>query len=663
MPPKKRRISSDSHRRKLSRDRNAKRLRRSNETQEEVLLRRCQIAIRMSEIRSNEDEEERAHRLSQNAVRIAEMRANETEEERAHRLLQNVTRIAEMRANETVDERSRSIRINANRQRTQREQESDQQRTKRIQTNRIRVFIRNSRTHRIAVNETDVEEYYIGPMNDICSNCNSKNFAKEKPSDGKYTQCCHKGRVSLQSLKSLPPLEKDLLTDANPYSKDFIKCIRNYNSALAFASIGAEVSQMSGHGTYCYKIQEQIYHRISALHPNEGVRPKFAQLYILDSDEALNERMNVRSNNSCNRQLMLQLDQMIRCVNPFAEAYKMMYELEIENGTTDLCMYIRHDRNLDLRRYNAPKVNEVAIVFQNVDGEPPFKRDIRIHSRSLRTSEQLSILSSNCDPMSYPILFPFGDEGWKIGIGCTLCEFYSYQFAIRDNFNQLLNAGKLTQQFIVDAYVKIEGNNLNFVKQQQSKLRVEQYRGLMDHIMNSESNNVKAGKAIILPSSFQGSPRAMAQNYQDAMAIVRKFVKPDLFITMTYNPKWREITENLDPWQRSEFRPDLIARVFDLKLKELMIDIKEKHILGVVTAYVYVIEFQKRGLPHAHILIILRDEDKPRTREIIDQIVCAEISDPNENERLHNIVTKNMIHGPCGQLNPNSPCMEQNKWD
>ena len=83
------------------------------------------------------------------------------------------------------------------------------------------------------------------------------------------------------------------MTHANPYSKDFTKSIRNYNSALAFASIGAEVSQMSGNGTYCYKIQGQIYHRISALYPNEGVRPKFAQLYILDSEEALIERMNV----------------------------------------------------------------------------------------------------------------------------------------------------------------------------------------------------------------------------------------------------------------------------------------------------------------------------------------------------------------------------------
>jgi len=53
--------------------------------------------------------------------------------------------------------------------------------------------------------------------------------------------------------------------------------------------------------------------------------------------------------------------------------------------------------------------------------------------------------------------------------------------------------------------------------------------------------NGRIGKMIILPSTFIGSPRNMLQNYQDAMAIVSKFGKPDLFITMTCNPKWREI--------------------------------------------------------------------------------------------------------------------------
>lgn len=53
----------------------------------------------------------------------------------------------------------------------------------------------------------------------------------------------------------------------------------------------------------------------------------------------------------------------------------------------------------------------------------------------------------------------------------------------------------------------------------------------------------------------------MHQRYQDAMATVRKFGKPDLFITMTCNPKWREIVESLRPGENASERPDLVARV------------------------------------------------------------------------------------------------------
>ncbi|PKY39565.1 hypothetical protein RhiirA4_308615, partial [Rhizophagus irregularis] len=78
----------------------------------------------------------------------------------------------------------------------------------------------------------------------------------------------------------------------------------------------------------------------------------------------------------------------------------------------------------------------------------------------------------------------------------------------------------------------------------------------------------------------------------------------------TCNPKWPEITRELLPQQNAADRPDLTARVFHIKLRELLKDLCEKHWLGKVIAYVYVIEFQKRGLPHAHILLILNPEDK-----------------------------------------------------
>ena len=93
--------------------------------------------------------------------------------------------------------------------------------------------------------------------------------------------------------------------------------------------------------------------------------------------------------------------------------------------------------------------------------------------------------------------------------------------------------------------MKTESQRLDYIRLNQNKLRVEQYQWLMDYLNEViTDHNLKPGRMVILPSSFQGSPHALLQNYQDAMAIVAKYGKPDLFITLC-NPKWIEITENL----------------------------------------------------------------------------------------------------------------------
>jgi hypothetical protein len=531
-------------------------------------------------------------------------------------------------------------------------------------------------------NESEVEEHYCGQMNTICSHCCSKNFLKEKPSDGNFTYCCHKGKVRLEQLTQTPQLLKDLLTGNHQKSCNFRDNIRSFNSAFAFASMGANIAAPAGTGPYCFRIHGQIYHRTGTLHPADDEERSFSQIYILDSEEALKQRSNRPENIDCDLDLLRELGDMMNEVSPFAGAYKMLFQVEKEaleescregRDPTSVVMAIIQDRNTDPRRYNTPVTNEVAIIFQNADGEPPLERDLLIHLRPSNSDplvpkvRRISVLDPNLEPMVYPMLLPRGDQGWSSNIPLggngargrvTQMQFYGYRFAIREDFNIFLNAGKLTQQFFVDAYVKTEANRLNYIRTNQSKLRVELYSGLVDHI-NSQADQagLLPGKPVILPSSFPGSPRNMQQNYQDAMAIVRKFGKPDLFVTMTCNPAWKEITENLLPWQKTEFRPDLVSRVFQLKLRDLLDDLCKKHVLGRTIAKVHVIEFQKRGLPHAHILLILKSENRPRTKEQIDTIVKAEIPDSTENPKLFQIVLRHMIHGPCGQQNPFSPCM------
>lgn len=98
----------------------------------------------------------------------------------------------------------------------------------------------------------------------------------------------------------------------------------------------------------------------------------------------------------------------------------------------------------------------------------------------------------------------------------------------------------------------------------------------------------------------------MQQKYLDAMAIARKFGKADLFITFTANPEWPEITSNLSSGQTPADIPLVVCRVFKHKLESLIKEITKENIFGVSVANIHVIEFQKRGLPHAHILVMLR---------------------------------------------------------
>jgi len=101
--------------------------------------------------------------------------------------------------------------------------------------------------------------------------------------------------------------------------------------------------------------------------------------------------------------------------------------------------------------------------------------------------------------------------------------------------------------------------------------------------------------------------------------------------------------------------------MFKIKLKELINDIHKKHILGHIIARIYVIEFQKGGLPHAHILIFFAKDFKPHMVEDVDHMINAELLNPEINRLAHKTVVRCMMHGPCGTAFPNAPCMEEGK--
>ncbi|GFY70294.1 helitron_like_N domain-containing protein [Trichonephila inaurata madagascariensis] len=66
----------------------------------------------------------------------------------------------------------------------------------------------------------------------------------------------------------------------------------------------------------------------SHLHPAQSGEEKFTQLYVLDFDLATSRQMERRENSECNPELMRNIYEIIRRVKPFADAYKMMWELD-----------------------------------------------------------------------------------------------------------------------------------------------------------------------------------------------------------------------------------------------------------------------------------------------------------------------------------------------
>ena len=179
---------------------------------------------------------------------------------------------------------------------------------------------------------------------------------------------------------------------------------------------------------------------------------------------------------------------------------------------------------------------------------------------------------------------------------------------------------------------------------------------MRDAILDQDGDPNNVGRRIILPSTFTGGPRYMHEHQQDAMSYVRKYGHPDLFITTTTNPSWPEIKDNLLPGQDPQDRPDIVARVFKLKVQKLLEMLKLEMVFGKAQAWLYLIEWQKHGLPHCHLLLWLSAEHRV-IPDKIDDVICAEIPDPSVDPELHQIIMSNMVYGPCGCINPNCPCM------
>ena len=412
-----------------------------------------------------------------------------------------------------------------------------------------------------------------------------------------------------------------MLTGDTEEAKHFRINIRSYNNAFAFTSFGGKIdaSINRGNAPYVFKVGGQVYHRHGTLLPDDGP-PRYAQLYFHDGAEATLHRQGL--NTSLRGPILLDLHHMLLESNHLIQHYlsaEEWFHAQPADVQETAHVHLHFDVASDRRCYNLPTGNdEVAVILpdpQHLTHAQSDTRDVIIRYRNPEGAQPQDLFhripngSPLYIPLHYVLLFPHGELGWtwsmtqdppghraavrvndhgdgleddadpqaeNDGTRLSRMVWIAWMcFERAGNFSTLLRGGKLFQQWAVDQWATLEQDRLLFLQHNQKTLRADLYNGLADAatVADNHHNPRSFGIPVILPSSFIGGARNMFQLCQDSLAIGSFFNKIDLFVTITANPKWPEIMDALLPGQTPSDCPDLVARVFNLKVKAILHDI------------------------------------------------------------------------------------------
>ena len=443
-----------------------------------------------------------------------------------------------------------------------------------------------------------------------------------------------------------------------------------FNNSFQFANWNAEVvnARESKPGLKISGVPYLSMGPLEFVEGGEQIRPRNNQVYILDDETALETRKRFITNTDIKKDcdfIHSVFHDFITKFNVFATGLQMAYQEIKSKDRQDLKIVLGENKTGD-KTFDKPSVNEVAAIFNEKEVR---KYGIDVYIKPKQGNKGWSSVKTNdhnYEPVGYPLIFPRGERGWapekyysKTGKKVSLLEYVRYHCQYREGKkNYLLNLGAVSRQYLLDMYLRHEHNIYMFQLLNQEKLNMRR-----DYYNNVEAGDKleDTGTKVLMTSSIPGTPKWLKKKCDEALALHRQFGKPCLFITMTCNSAWPELRTLPmmdDPVQQHpKYNPMLLCRVFNHKKEKLLKLIYKYGIFGEVLGKVHVIEFQKRGLPHCHLIVWLKEQDKLDSIDKIDQAICAEI--PREDEpELRELVVGQLIHGPCGDINPYSPCMK-----
>jgi hypothetical protein len=497
----------------------------------------------------------------------------------------------------------------------------------------------------------DIPVQSIGSMVRICPDCHAQFFFTET------INCCQKGTVSVP-IPDVPDRLRSIIT-----SRTVLTNIRAYNMALSMASTG---HQNLSPGWGMFTLGGKTFHRMSAAYVNPRGPPAFAQIYMLDTAAATARRLQLftaagsRGASPLDASTLGELHDLLLEHNPWIGSFRSAGMSNVPELEWHSCS----SENMDGMGLGAM-----------IEGSGPRNIVIRVGRGNGQDDDILKIDDRHAlyHPLAYVLLFPMGTGGWASVLSrshrdgsdagkLTLTQWALYMIQRRvEGPSHLQSCGGLTSEFWCDVWAQVESSKLGFLRQPQLQATIRRCRfNEVGECLRDGGDLAMLGTPVFMPASFVGSAQWYRALYHDAMALPAHFGRPDLFLTMTCNPKWPEITDNLPAGGDPLDHPDLVARVFFSKWMALLSDVTRSHIFGEVLAFCWRIEWQFRGWPHVHCMIILRT--KLLSAHQIDGIISAEIPDPVQHPVLHQMVKDFMIHGPfCGDMRPVARCRQKDE--
>jgi hypothetical protein len=253
--------------------------------------------------------------------------------------------------------------------------------------------------------------------------------------------------------------------------------------------VNIDRSVSDGRGPPVFKICGQVYHRIGSLLPLDNGPPKFIQLYIYDTTNEVENRLkSLNGDDAADGPLqpliVHRLMEMFDPCNPFVKKLRAARERLQDYPDEEFIIRIAGAKEGSPVQYNLPTTDDLAMLVGDFTLET-FKRDIVIETRS-RELKRILALHPAYMALQYPLLFPFGERGFQVGVlynrilnrnreerkrvHITMQDYYAYQFHYRsDQPNPFLSYGVLSSQDKVDARACIDENRLSYILNNQKK--------------------------------------------------------------------------------------------------------------------------------------------------------------------------------------------------